>query len=331
VKMSFANKLSRSIARKILSVGLLAGVLLFSSIPANAQSSTNIPAWELRQLMLGYSEALQVCGGADSGVQSRLAELDREQLEVFSAGVSDSSGFRQALLNVISSCNDLSANVSSQALEVSAQALTPPNDASFPPAYPSGGGYDAFTATLPLVNGPTNRSDESWLGALWISHDTLVVVAIGLQGLCDVAPSGDILLANVVACIPQVIAWEAAQGTQIAINQAGYHDGLIDGAEIEAAYENSKRLIGNAVDISNDLTAHDIAISNQIVQHDIAITNQISQHDTDIKARLDVLNGKLDVMMARQLELIRLINTPSGRRATDVPACDGGPCDWPNR
>jgi hypothetical protein len=81
--------------------------------------------------------------------------------------------------------------------------------------------------------------------------------------------------------------------------QCDFQDALVDGAEIEAAYENS--LI-----IHSDLGLHD---------------DRLITHDEEVQA-------KLDLLLARQLETIRLIHTPNGLRSTDVPACDGGPCTW---
>lgn len=47
--------------------------------------------------------------------------------------------------------------------------------------------------------------------------------------------------------------------------------------------------------------------------------------------KVDNLQGDVDVITARQLEDIRLQVTPTGRRTTDVPACDGGACNFPNK
>ena len=99
------------------------------------------------------------------------------------------------------------------------------------------------------------------------------------------------------------------------------HQGALDGAEIEATYENTLGLVGDVSHIHDDLSVHE--------------TN-LATHDTDIKALLATIqaiveaNGaKLDTLLARQLETIRLLHTPEGRRKSDVPACNGGPCDWP--
>jgi hypothetical protein len=57
-------------------------------------------------------------------------------------------------------------------------------------------------------------------------------------------------------------------------------------------------------------------------EHDEAIQSQIADHDRDINERLDVID-------ARQKEIIRLLNTPQGQRSSDFEACDGEPCDFP--
>lgn len=48
-----------------------------------------------------------------------------------------------------------------------------------------------------------------------------------------------------------------------------------------------------------------------------------------IQLSIDDLQADVDVITERQLEEIRLLHTPQGRRATDVPACGGAACDYP--
>ncbi len=79
------------------------------------------------------------------------------------------------------------------------------------------------------------------------------------------------------------------------------------------------------------LALHDLEIKDQLVLHDSEIKSQVDQHDLDIKARLDEIEAKLDILTERQLEVIRLLHTAEGQRESEVPACDGAPCKWPNK
>lgn len=61
------------------------------------------------------------------------------------------------------------------------------------------------------------------------------------------------------------------------------------------------------------------------------IHEDLATHDAEIKSLLADIQADIDTLLARQLEVVRLLVTPQGRRATDVPACNDGPCKWPNK
>jgi len=50
-----------------------------------------------------------------------------------------------------------------------------------------------------------------------------------------------------------------------------------------------------------------------------------------IDDKIDTLNDKVDRNYNTVLESIRLLNTPQGKRSTDLPACNGESCDFPNK
>jgi hypothetical protein len=99
-------------------------------------------------------------------------------------------------------------------------------------------------------------------------------------------------------------------------------------------------------DIKSQVTAHDTDIKSQVTTHDTDIKQQVADHDkemkvllaihdTDIKARLGEIQGTVDenqrlltITMARQLEIIRLLFTPSGKREInqDILSCTGPDC-----
>ena len=279
--MLHINKISMPI--RLLALGIISWALL--PLSASAQSSS-IPSYEFRQMLLEYSGALNTCGVTnDLGLD--IQSLTEEQIEAFSQSIPDSGSFANALSTLVNACTSTDWG-SDLGFEFNAQASI--ISESYPPDYPSGGSYDVFIATLPglgvLDNGTQNRTDPSAVGAAWITLEAFRVAAIVAQGVCDAAPSGDIVVTNTALCPPSAVAWGLVQSTQIVIDQAAFQDGLIDNAEIEAAYENSKKLLDNTVELSVDIAAHDTAISNQLTQHDTDISNQLTQHDTDISNQL---------------------------------------------
>lgn len=117
------------------------------------------------------------------------------------------------------------------------------------------------------------------------------------------------------------------------------HQGAIDGAEIEATYENTLGLVGDIAHVHHDLEMHDTDISGQLATHDVDLKFQLATHDSDIKTLLGDIQGAVDenqrlirIFMGRQLEIMRLLITPSGRRAIneEVLTCTGADCpDYP--
>lgn len=194
----------------------------------------------------------------------------------------------------------------------------PLNTVDFQPAYPSGANYDAFTATLPglglLLDGSTNRCDTNAEAGAEIAASVFTAIQAA-EFACEVLPPGaeDVCYGGIlVNSVVQV-------ANEIAKSQCAFQDGTIDGAEIEAAYENS-------VIIHDNLIEHDLNLSN----HDAEIKVLLAA----IQAKVDENGVKLDVLLGGQAEIIRLIHTPEGRRASEyyVDACsDGDGCTWNDR
>ena len=89
--------------------------------------------------------------------------------------------------------------------------------------------------------------------------------------------------------------------------------------------------------VKNALTTHDGDVKTALTVHDTDVKNAIGTHDTAVQSRLDGVQSGVDtnkellqVVLERQLEVIRLLHTPQGQRESDVPACDGVPCTWNN-
>jgi hypothetical protein len=185
----------------------------------------------------------------------------------------------------------------------------------FAPAYPSGSNYDAFTATLPglglLLDGTTNRCDTDAEAGAEIAASVFTAIEAAEFACAALPPGGE------DACYAVILVNSVVQvANEIAKSQCAFQDGLIDGAEIEAAYENSVIIHDNLLEHDSNLSDHDAAIKVLLAA---------------IQAKVDENGQKLDVLLGGQAELIRLIHTPSGRRASDyyVDACsDGDGCVW---
>jgi len=115
--------------------------------------------------------------------------------------------------------------------------------------------------------------------------------------------------------------------------------GSLDSAENQAAYMNSASLLrdldahddrilsalasqaGAADDLAAALAAHDIlvnatlgTIKGNLTDHDSRLSahdTRLGVHDADIKARLEQM---LSAVVANQMEIIKLLKTPEGRR-----------------
>jgi hypothetical protein len=217
-----------------------------------------------------------------------------------------------------------SSQLFAQSQDLSSALITSPA-AEFTPRYPAGQFYDIYVETLPgwgllydgdLPGTQDDRCDASGEAETRIATEALEFSAIVLDGGCNTVVTILGEGTNAPFCIAAAAVHTAARASQIILEQCGYQTALVDSAEIEAAYENTRRIIGTL----NNVDA------------------QLATHDSDVKAILATIqeivtaNGeKLDLSLARQLETIRLLTTPEGLRSTDVPACNGGPCTWVGR
>jgi hypothetical protein len=221
---------------------------------------------------------------------------------------------------------------------LSSTTLTTP----FPPDYPPGTGayknviIDAIAGFG--IGGATNTNRclaADWgdfIGVWWPLNKGIDT----LDGACVVAGCDPIGLVCAGVCGTLEIAKVALKVAAIPLEACDVHQGAIDGAEIEATYENTLGLVGDVSHVHGDLATHDTDVKSQLTTHDTAIKAHVTTHDTAIKALLATLqagvdaNGaKLDILLARQLETIRLLHTPQGLRTSAEPACNGGPCDFP--
>ena len=88
-------------------------------------------------------------------------------------------------------------------------------------------------------------------------------------------------------------------------------------------------------ELKSQLATHDAVISSQLATHDVDLKSQLATHDADIETLLENLQGTADenqrlikIYMSRQLEVMRLLITPTGLREIneDVLTCTGHDC-----
>ena len=308
------------------------------------------------------------------GLKQRFADLDFEQWQTMFDCFPDKRTFIDAAeamesLN-IGALSTLQESSVLTDVQVQISALLAAQ--LFAPAYPTGGNYNTFTATLPglgMLNDSADvgtetgtalndeRCDTNGEGGARIALATLRVAAEIGNTACNSTPSPF----EPAVCIPAGVLNEVVIADEIVLDQCEYQTALVDSAEIEAAFENSVQAIGTVnnidivvndetnftsdaelaivqtqltvhdADIKNNLNIHDTDIKNDLSTHDTDIKSQLSTHDADVKTLLVALQGSVDILLARQLEVIRLLHTPQGQRNTTVPACEGAGCDFPDK
>ena len=355
----------------VLFVAILSTVFLAPDVKAE------ISPWELRQTLNNYLTANELLNESSvstnkSQLTQNIAKLRKNinllsdaQLQTMIDAMPNSQTYADQVAKLLNAVNKLESTGQASVANLPAlnsldsvpvlQSLTPP--VLFSPGYPVGGNYDTFTATLDgfglLSDGPdagsaTNdeRCDSDGEAAQQIALATEKVICVLGELTADAIIEP---ISRGVAFGLTAICKEIVVATEITIAQCDLQDALVDGAEIEAAYENSKIISNQVTEVSVELDAHntniegDIAVHNTTIStkldvHDIDIKNALNSHDLEIKSLLATIqavvnaNGnKIDVLLERQLEVVRLLHTPQGRRASNVPACNGSDCDWPNR
>jgi hypothetical protein len=188
----------------------------------------------------------------------------------------------------------------------SATTLTTP----FPPDYPPGSGpYNAVIlgaiAAFGIGASNTNGCDASdwadYVAVWWPLNKTFDA----LDGACVVAGCDPTGVACLVACGVLEAAKVALKVAAVPLEACEVHGGAVEGAEIEATYENTLGLAGDVAHVHGDLATHDASISSQL-----------STHDTSVKALLANLQGGVSenqrlikIFMSRQLEIMRLLIT----------------------
>ncbi len=111
--------------------------------------------------------------------------------------------------------------------------------------------------------------------------------------VCDGLPADFLTFEGRVACFAGYEVCKAVViATEITIAQCELQDALVDGAEIEAAYENSKIL-------SEQVTTHDTNIDGDLSAHDTNIDGDLIAHDTNLTNRANAIDAAIAIIEAK--------------------------------
>lgn len=338
-------------------IGVVAAVILMLGTAAQAQYN-NLDPGVVRERMITWALASEESHGTGTVLADKIDALTDEQIMMWMSLLDDPEAFLRSLEQATVQLKEPQIPQTSApeepAVSKSLDSLGIPD--LFSPDYPPGSGAykDVIIDSIAAfgIGGATNTDrclNNDWgnfIGVWWPLNKAFDT----LDGACVVAGCDPIGIACAVTCGILETAKIALKIAAVPLEACDVHQGAIDGAEIEATYENvihvhdnlathdteiKSGLATHDTEIKGNLTIHDTEIKGNLTIHDTTIKGALATHDTDIKALLvtlqetvDANSGKLDTLLERQLEVVRLLHTPQGRRDSDIPACNGEACDW---
>lgn len=333
-------------------VGMVAGAMLLIGAEAPAQQRAIDPV-EFRERLMTWAVASEQTFGPGLRLAEKLAALSDEQVVMWLSTFEDPDAFLRSTERVVRRLQEPGPTPGAEEAPTPIEPLSATNlTTPFPPDYPPGSGpyknviIDGIADFGISGASNTNRCDASDWGDYVAVWWPLNKVFDELDGACVVAGCDPTGVACAIACGILETAKIALKVAAVPLEACDVHQGAIDGAEIEATYENTLGLVGDVSHVHDDLADHDTAISTQLSTHHTAISSQIAvhdvdlktrlaAHDTDIKALLGNIQGTVDenqrlikIFMSRQLDIMRLLITPDGRREinADVLTCTGDDC-----
>ena len=165
-----------------------------------------------------------------------------------------------------------------------------------------------------------DRCNEHQEGVARGGHVIQHALALTAHAICDAAPS----LANVVACPLAGVNNGLDYAIEELIVACEAHTGNVDGAEIEAAYENTRTILDKTNDIldlagaietdevnftdDEELTAHEAAIKQELTALEIAMKKEITALDNATQEELNVLKNMLESQQRQLNRIIKLLN-----------------------
>ena len=213
-----------------------------------------------------------------------------------------------------------------------AQATDPLDPDTFPPAYPEGNDYNILIGSAPnaLFNGRTERCDTDEEAALTtLIANAQRTVANG-ETVCSAIPG---IGGNICFGALELEVEDLANDTRD-LAPCLFQDSIVDSAEIEATFENTKIIHGNLLTHDGNLeghifqfTAHDellqahddqfMALDTFVRGSIMTILDSLTAINARVNANGDLLTSVLVQVISNgeQLSVLtELVQTPQGRR-----------------
>jgi hypothetical protein len=144
-------------------------------------------------------------------------------------------------------------------------------------------------------------------GAHIVAHG----LAIAAQVTCDASPD----IVSIGTCALSGTAWGVDFAAEEILVACEVQTGNVDSAEIEAAYENTRTILDEANYMSTILDDEtNFTDDDELAAHESAIKNTMSSQHRALNKKLTEIKNQLDQQQAQLDEIIRLLNTPQGKR-----------------
>jgi hypothetical protein len=195
----------------------------------------------------------------------------------------------------------------------------------FEPHYPPWDGvYAAFafpSVYMFLPDGDEHgfqddRCNEDIEAGLRMGHTVTWGLAIAAQATCDVVGVvGGVGGSNPLACIAAGVFWGVLAAEEEVLKVCEVQTGNVDGAEIEAAYENTRTLLDKANKMTTNLNNEtNFTDDGELAEHEKAIKDTISSQHRALNQQLTLIKNQLTQQQGQLDEIIMLLNTPQGTR-----------------
>lgn len=292
-------------------------LLCMAVLPINAQSYT---PEEVQQGMSGILYEIEQAAGIGHEASEGISRLDEQSKKALYDAVDDKAKF----INAVNSAMQRIEAAKTAPLEAPESSTVPAPEASaatpFTPNYPP-----TYSAAYNIVKtlGLTSSNEERCDGVgLEIYEDTFYAAekvadvgdaACTLAG-CDPTGIGCAIVCGVVETYKLAVLV-----AKIPLDSCDKHSAGVDSAEVEAGYENST---GTLDDLSASLSNQNTILNNQnvILLNQQNFTTILDNQAIIINNQNTILlnqQGSLanqEAILENQDEIIRLLNTPQGKR-----------------
>ncbi len=292
-------------------VGIAVGMVVMLGTAAQAEEGgQSISPKEFRERLIEWATVSERAYKMGDDLAAKITSLSDEQIEGWLALIEDPKAFlastervvrRQQERAVSQSQGQGDSGLFTQDKEkLISFSSTPTLTTPFPPDYPPGTGaykdtiIDAISGYSIGGASDINRCDASdwgdYIGVWWPLNETFDA----LDGACVVAGCDPTGIGCAITCGILEIAKVALKVAAVPLEACDIHQGAIDGAEIEATYENTLGLVGDVSHLHDDLTAHDTNIDGDLAAHDTNIDGDLTAHDTNIDGDLAAHDTNID-------------------------------------